>query len=377
MLYTEENYNKYFSAVESKFYSISTWKLQKKSIKKQIFENIEKGEVELDEVILPYGYMPICLYFLLKGLAAKIYNEGTSNDKNSELGECVDEIMQCITDYYNKEYADVLKMVAEYQNPKYNYNIIETATFYFSTRIVKEFKMILSTDDFKLLMTDNVKKIFDDRSKDTDNIKKKYEQNFNKSSDPDSAEKLKFCIKDIENKIKEFNFNFFVVASRPKLSIVPANPLKKFNETLSTILLDSKTRFGTVFSSPILGDLLDLITANFMDTKEEKINLILSKLSKDLLNSTYIFDVFNEKRHISYLWIHIKNSITLENILSMWPPVLYKFFKEENRGIRDSYTGEYMDIFDHIYNTSSEPDKKKLIEILSKADYKFDLIHYN
>jgi hypothetical protein len=139
------------------------------------------------------------------------------------------------------------------------------------------------------------------------------------------------------------------------------------------ILLDSKTRFGTAFSSPILGDLLDLITANFMDTKEEKINLILSKLSKDLLNSTYIFDVFNEKRHISYLWIHIKNSITLENILSMWPPVLYKFLKEENTGIRDSYTGEYMAIFYHIYSTSSEPIKKELIEILSKADYKFDL----
>jgi hypothetical protein len=383
MLSTEENYNKYFSAVESKFYNISTWKLQKKSIKKQIFENIEKGEVELDEVILPYGYMPICLYFLFKGLAAKMYNEGTSNDENIKIEECVDEIMQCITDYYKKECADVLKMVTEYQNPKYNYNIIETATFYFSTKIIKEFKMSLSTDDFKLLITDNVKKIFDDRSKDIDNIKKKYEQNFNKSSDSDSAEKLKFCINDIEIKIKEFNFNFFVVASRPRTFKIELKPIDKFNKILlnsdnepGRYILKDLTIFGTPYNQVVVGQLLSLIKLYFMDSIEDKINLILSKLPKDILNANQLIIDFKSTDNISYLWSYIKNSITLENILSICPPILYEFFKEEKLGIRESYTGEYMTIFYTIHSTSSKPIQKELIEILSKADYKFDLKHY-
>jgi hypothetical protein len=112
----------------------------------------------------------------------------------------------------------------------------------------------------------------------------------------------------------------------------------------------------------------------FTDSIEEKINLILSKLPKDLSNPDQLIKDFKSNDNISYLWTYLKNSITLENILSICPPILYEFFKEEIRGIREAYIGEYMTTFDYIYSTSSAPIRKELIEILSKADYKFDFI---
>ena len=373
MLSTEEDYNKYFSVVESKFYNISIWKLHKKSINKEIFDNIKKDEVELDEVILPYGYMPICLYFLFKGIAAKIYNEGSSEQNIREIEECFDEIIDYTATKYKDQYINVLKMVAEYSNPSYDYNIIKTSTYYFCDKIIQQYKMDLSNEDFKLLMTDDVKKIFDDRSKDIDSIKKKYQYKYSSIKDADSVKNLEFCIKDIERKIKLFKFSFFEESSRPRTFKIELKPIDKFNKLLPNILNETN-KFGTPYNQVILGQLFSLIKMYFIDSKEEKINIILSKLPKDLSNSYQLFKDFKSNNNLSYLWIHIKNSITLENILSIYPPVLYEFFKVEDSGKRESYIGEYITAFEYIYIKCSAPIKKELIEIISKADYKFDFI---
>jgi len=373
MLSTEENYNKYFSAVESKFYNISIWKLHKKSINKEIFDNIKKDEVKLGDVILPYGYMPLCLYFLFQGIAAKIYNEGSYEQNIREMEECFDEIIDYTATKYKDQYINVLKMVAEYSNPSYDYNIIKTSTYYFCDKIIQQYKMDLSNEDYKLLMNDEVKKIFDDRSKDIDNIKKKYEYKFGSIKDADSEKNLNFCVSDIERKIKLFKFSFFEESSRPKIFKITMKPIEQYNKLLEKILNETN-KFGTPYNQVILGQLLSLIKMYFTDSTEEKINLILSKLPKDISNAYLLIKDFKSNDNISYLWSYIKNSITLENILSICPPILYEFFKEEVRGIREAYIGEYMTTFEYIYSISSVHIKKELIEILSKADYKFDFI---
>lgn len=373
MLSSEEDYNKYFSAVESKFYNISVWKLHKKSINKEIFDNIKKSEVELDEVILPYGYMPFCLYFLFKGIAAKIYNEGSSEQNIREIEECFDEIIDYTSSHYKSEYSNVLKMVTEYENTAHNYNIIQIATYYFCDKIIQQYKMDLLPDDYKLLVNDKIKEIFNKRSNNVEKIINKYEYKYSLIKDADSDKKLEFCKLDIERKIKLFKFSFFEESSRPKIFKITVKPIDQFNKIIVNILKDSN-KFGTPYNQIVLGQLFSLIKMYFSDSIEEKINLILSKLPKDLSNSDQLIKDFKSNDNISYLWSYIKKSITLENILSICPPVLYEFFKEEIRGIREAYIGEYMTAFDYIYSTSSAPIRKELIEILSKADYKFDFI---
>jgi hypothetical protein len=373
MLSSEEDYNKYFSAVESKFYNISIWKLHKKSINKEIFNNIEKDKVELDKVILPYGYMPLCLYFLFQGIAAKIYNEGSSEQNIREIEECFDEIIDYTASHYKTEYKNILKVVAKYINPAYDYNIFDTSAYYICNKIIQQFKMDLSNEDFKLLMTDNVKNIFYMRSKNIDKIINKYEYKYSLIKDEDTDKKLEFCKLDIERKIKLFNFCFFEESSRPKIFKITVKPIEQYNKILVNILKDSN-KFGTPYNQIVLGQLFSLIKMYFSDSIEEKINLILSKLPKDLSNPDQLIKDFKSNNNISYLWLYIKKSITLENILSICPPVLYEFFNEEIRGIREAYIGEYMTTFDYIYSTSSKPIQIELIEILSKADYKFDFI---
>jgi hypothetical protein len=381
-----EVYNKYYRAVEFKFYKVSVWKLSNMSISKNIFKTITTTEIKLGDKELPHGYMPICLHFLFCGLAANMYNEAECDNDIRRMNDCFDEIIDYISSEFKENYKDLLMNITKYYNPIQKNNVIDTLIYYLANKIMYEFKIGLGQSTFDSLM--NKKNLhmmtgeeyFNNRTIDSDALKIKINRKFEKiirSSRDDNKiknqEKCEFLISDIEQKIALFKDTFFVKKERVKKLFGHLKPIDRFNNLLKDILKGTNP-FGIPCNHIVLGQLFSLIKHNFNDTKEDKINIILSKLPKNLLNSDQLVREFKSSDNISFLWMYIKNSIKLDNILSVCPPVLYEFFKDENRGIRAAYIGEYMAEFDRIYTASSATIRLELIEVLSKAEHKFDFI---
>jgi hypothetical protein len=221
---------------------------------------------------------------------------------------------------------------------------------------------------------------FNDRTKDLDALKIKINRKFEKiikSSKDDNKiknqKKCDFLISNIEEKITNFRYQFFIKKERVKILFGHIKPIDKFNNLLKSILKESNI-FGIPFNQVVLGQLFSLIEREFKDTKGDKINIILSKLPINLSNADQLISDFNTTGNISFLWMYIKNSVKLNNILSACPPILYEFFKEKNLAKKAAYTGEYMAEFDRIYTASTVTIRLELIEILSKAKYTFDFI---
>jgi hypothetical protein len=383
---SQEIYNTYYRSVEFAFYKVAVWKLKKMSITKKIFEKITTSEINLGYKVLAHGYMPICLHFLFCGLAANMYNEAECDDDIRDMNNCFDEIIEYISLEFKENYKDLLMNITEYYNPIQKNNVIDTVIYYLANKIMYEFKIGLDESVFNSLINKRNlhmmtgEEYFNNRTIDPDVLKIKIHRKFEKiirSSRDDNKikneKKCYFLISDIDRKIELFKDTFFVRRERVKKLFEHVKPIDQFNNLLKNILKDPNT-FGIPYNQVVLGQLFSLITKYFNDTKEDKINIILSKLPKNLSNADQLVKDFKSNDNISYLWMYIKNSIKLDNILSACPVVLYEFFKEENRGIRSAYIGEYMTEFDSIYSTSPIQIRLELIEVLSKADYKFDFI---
>jgi hypothetical protein len=103
---------------------------------------------------------------------------------------------------------------------------------------------------------------------------------------------------------------------------------------------------------------------NFSNSKEDKINKILSQLPKNLMNADKVKDMFNEKNMIDFLWSYVINSVTIENPLSSCPSILYECMNEEKIGIRESYIGEFFKRIQDITDFLSKDEKTNIIKLL-------------
>jgi len=158
MLSSNEDYNKYYWDMEKQFRGIAIWKLIKKSIKKDLIDSIYCRDVEIDiklddgtvdQGILPYGYIPLCLFFIFNGLAWKIFDGAKDLSSHLEIESCINDVIDIISSLYtNEEYKDVIKTMILYCNPVTYATIGHISTGYLCDSILSHIKTQLSQEDF-------------------------------------------------------------------------------------------------------------------------------------------------------------------------------------------------------------------------------------
>ena len=363
MLSSEEDYNKYYNLVNMQFRGIAIWKLQKKSIKKNLFQTLEHFNVPIGEDgVLSYGYVPFCLHFLFAGMAWKTFDGSSDHFGYREIESCIDEIIDIVSSIYKDEYKNVLQMTAQYCNPKYGDNVAHTATYFLCDKIMSHFKTELDAVDFDAMLLEkntdnlNIKELFDIQKKEVNDLeskyKQKYDKNISRAKDKEEREKVKqiyeFNISDLNRKIKYFEDQFFTEYERVRFKFVANNVEARFNTILST-LLKAPNRFGIPYERGILIELFNQITMNFKDKVDEKINLILSKIPSNLFNVDHLIKDFKEKGYTETLWKFTMNSINEKTPLSFCQPLLYEFFKA-SVGLREACMGEYIMKLQNIYD---------------------------
>jgi len=388
MLSSEEDYNKYYNLVENQFRGIAIWKLQNKSINKNLFQTLEHFNIPFGEdSYLPYGYMPLCLHFLFAGLAWKTFDGSTDIAGYRAIEGCIDEIIDSISTIYKEEYKDVLKMTAQYCNPKYGDNIAHTAAYFLCDKILYHIKEQLSPEDFNELIMENnvenqnVRQVFESRRSEIEKLKEaykyKYESNIrragNNFDDKKKAEQMyEFNLSDLNRKIKYFEDQFFIEYERVKFKFVANDVEARFNTLLST-LLKAPNKFGIPYERGILIELFNQINMNFKDKVDEKINIILSKIPNNLFNVDQLIKDFKEKGYTEHLWKFTMNSINEDTPLSFCQPLLHEFFKA-SVGLREACMGEYIMKLQNIYDNLKADKKIEFSDLLTSSKLEVEIL---
>ena len=387
MLSSEEDYNKYYNLVNMQFRGIATWKLQKKSIKKDLFQTLEHFNVPIGEDgVLSYGYVPFCLHFLFAGMAWKTFDGSSDHFGYREIESCIDEIIDIVSSIYKDEYKDVLYMTAQYCNPKYGDNVAHTATYFLCDKIMSHFKEQLSPEDFNSMIVEknndnfNIKELFNIQKSEIEDLKKKYKFKYNKNTerakDIDEKEKAKqiyeFNISDLDRKIRYFEDQFFIERERIKFTFAVNDVESKFNTILST-LLKTENKFGIPYERGVLIELFNQINMNFKDKADEKINLILSKIPSNLFNVDHLIKDFKEKGYTETLWKFTMNSINEKTPLSFCQPLLYEFFKA-SVGLREACMGEYIMKLQNIYDNLKVDKKIEFSDLLTSSKLEVEIL---
>jgi hypothetical protein len=388
MLSSEEDYNKYYNLVENQFRGVAIWKLQNRSINKNLFQTLKHFNVPFGEdSYLPYGYMPLCLHFLFAGLSWKTFDGSTDIAGYRAIEGCIDEVIDSIATIYKDKYEDVLKMTAQYCNPKYGDNIAHTAAYFLCDKILYHIKEQLSPEDFNELIMEknaedqNVRQVFESRRSEIEKLKEaykyKYESNMrragNNFDDKKKAEQMyEYNLSNLNHKITCFENQFFVEYQRPVLKITANDVDARFNSILSK-LLKAPNKFGIPYERGILIELFNQINMNFKDKVDEKINIILSNIPNNLFNVDHLIKDFKEKDYTENLWKFTINSVNEKTPLSFCQTLLYEFFNA-SVGLREACMGEYIMKLQNIYDNLKADKKMEFSELLTSSKLELEIL---
>ena len=403
MLSSYDDYKKYYYNMEKEFRGIAVWKLQKKSIEKNLISTIASHNVEIDiklddgsidNGILPYGYIPLCLFFIFNGIAWKIFDGSPDNQTQLETESCLNEIIDIISKMYPKnEYKEIIKTMILYCNPESYATIGHISIGYLCDLVLSHIKSQLSIEQFENFLNEKTKdnetcrNWLDYNNNNNENILNRYKYKYDKSvkNAKNNIEKLSLAKKIYEYNISTFNkkidiinIEIFSKNERKKFSInVDVN--EKFNNALNSLILN-ENKFGIPYCQKTIIKLISLIQLSFTDTYDDKIKLILDKIPANLFNSDQLIKQFKEYGYITSLWKYTLNTISFDKPFSFCPPLLYEFFKETNNGIKEAYIGEYIHMVMSIIKGLSEEDKSSFFDYINTSslsnDIKGSLIRY-
>jgi len=418
MLTNPDDYIKYYKTVNIHFRNIAVWKLEKKSIRKNLIDTLTKTNIS-DIQDGKYGYIPFCYHFIMNGLVWRTFMGGSAIIPNYEIkspiaidmdiNSCFDEIIDVISSINDNKnsYSEIVKLTTEYVNPSTYETVLHTATYHLSDSVMSHIKLQLKEYKISILKKDhtidqiaklsdnvlneyfnallleknkydeNILGIYNHRKNTKDNMILKYKEIFNKNEKFALRQKnskeliehakvmLKYSIDSLNLKLNSFHNEIFDQTKYQHRRVIVIDYDSIFNAKLKNIL-KTENKLGVPCDVDILLDLLNFIIINFNATKEEKINKILSSLPKNIMNSDKINNVFKEKGLIEFIWSYITKSINFENPLSNCPPILYEFMNEEKLGIREAYIGEFFtiihDIIDFLSTENKDMFMKKLFD---------------
>ena len=109
-----------------------------------------------------------------------------------------------------------------------------------------------------------------------------------------------------------------------------------------------------------LQDMLYLINTLLKEKKDEYLKLILEKIPEKLMNPQQIIQTFKKFNHVDSLWSYLLKSVNSKTPETSCVELLKQFFKEENRGLREGYMGEYLNKLSEIEISINEENKKIL-----------------
>ena len=393
MLTNPDDYNKYYKTINLNFRNIAVWKLEKKSIRKNLIDTLTKTNIR-DIQDGQYGYIPFCYHFIINGLVWRIFMGGSAIISNYEIksaitidmdiNSCIDEIIDLMSSLYDDKnaYSEIIKLTTEYVNPHTYETVLHSSTYHLCNVIMlhiknqlKEYTMnilkkkhtpeqisklsdTLLNQHFNTLLYEknkygeNILDVYNHRKNTKDEMINKYNQIYQKNETFALRQKnskeliehakvmLKYSIDSLTSKLTSFHNDIFDQTKYQHKIVLTIDYNTIFHNKLKNIL-KSENKLGVPCDVNLLQDLINFISMHFNNSKEEKINKILSLLPKNIMNANKIKDVFNEKNMIDFLWSYIMNSVTIENPLSLCPPILYECMNEEKIGIREAYFGEF------------------------------------
>lgn len=391
MVISNDDYKKYYNDIEKQFRGVASWKLIKKSIKNDLFLTIKSRNVEIDDGILPYGYIPLCLFFIFNGLSWKIFDGAQDNASQFEIEACIDEVIDIVSGMYsNEEYKDIIKTLTLYCNPHTYATIGHILVSNLCDTIMSHIKKQLPIEDFKEFseqktnedktMSDWFEYNKNDNTKILKRYKRKYE-NLVKNARGD-IEKLKLAekihtynVSKIEHKIRIFSLEIFNVSSevieRKRYTTPDIDYNKLFNSALNNLLL-TENKFGVPYNQQIFIKLINWIRMYF-NTNDEKLYEIFSKIPSNLSNSDQFIKQCKEYNCIQNLWNYTLSKISFDTPFSHCSGILNEFFKEINIGMKEAYIGEYIHKMQSIYNNASSENKIIFIKNIMSSSIKDEI----
>jgi len=371
MVTSYDDYEKYYKILEWKFRPIAIWRLQKKSIKKNILDTLVSRDLEITNGILPYGYIPLCLYFICNALSWNYFNGEKDYRSLCQIDGCFDEIEDCISKLYDKdEFKDVIKEMTNYTNPKNNASILHVITDNLDLKMLEFIKTNISKEDFNNLM--NQKTLNDNKTPkdwfEYNTIEKllerctfKYNNAIKRSKDNNDAEIAlqiyNFNKSTVNDKRTQYYNAVFKDDTLPRrIRHISSDESNRFETCLNDLFL-SETKLGIPHKQSGLIQLLSLINLSFKDNIDKKIHQIALKLPSNLFTTDIFIRQFKEYKYITNLWNSLMKTITIEQFLTICPTLLIEFFKESQLGIREAYIGEYIQKIQEFYNTSSNKEQ--------------------
>jgi len=397
MCTSNDDYKKYYFEVEKIFRGIAVWKLEKISIEKNLINTIDSRNVEInikledgsiDNGILPYGYIPLCLFFIFNGIAWKLFDGAPDSQTQRETESCLDEIIDIISKIYSKEeYKEIIKTMILYCNPESYATIGHISIGYLCDIVLIHIKSQLSLEEFEIFLNEKTK---DDETcrnwldwnieNNNEYILKRYKYKYDRSiqiakNNIEKQAKAKkiydFNILTFNKKINIINIEIFSKGERKRIIMKEIDVNQRFNDALN-LLMGQENKFGRPYNQTIFTKLISLINHSFKDTVDEKIKLILEKIPANLFNGNQLIIQFKENDYITNLWKYTLSTISMKNPMSFCPPLLHEFFKESNNGIKEAYIGEYIHMTLSLIKDLSEENKLLFFESINTSS----LSHY-
>jgi hypothetical protein len=416
MLTNPDDYTKYYKTMNLHFRNIAVWKLEKKSIRKNLIDTLTKTKIR-DIQDGQYGYIPFCYHFIINGLVWRSFMGGSAIIPNYEIksaitidmdiNSCIDEITDLMSILYEDKnaYSEIIKLTTEYVNPHTYETILHSSTYHLCNVIVLHIKQQLKeytinnlkknhtaeqisklsenvlNEHFNTLLleknkyNENILDVYNYRNNTKEEMINKYNQIYDKNKTFALRQKnsteliehakvmLKYSIDSLNLKLTSFHNDIFNQTKYQHKKVLTVDYNAIFNNKLKDIL-KSENKLGVPCDIDLLQDLINFINMNFSNSKEDKINKILSQLPKNLMNADKVKDMFNEKNMIDFLWSYVINSVTIENPLSSCPSILYECMNEEKIGIRESYIGEFFKRIQDITDFLSKDEKTNIIKLL-------------
>jgi hypothetical protein len=95
MLSSADEYKKYYFEIHMKFRGWALMKLNKRSITKDLLNNISLRNVKIADIEEPlkYGYMPIVMHFIMNGFSWYLFKNASNNEEALKIQECFNEII--------------------------------------------------------------------------------------------------------------------------------------------------------------------------------------------------------------------------------------------------------------------------------------------
>jgi len=284
---------------------------------------------------------------------------------------------------YGKEgYKNIIKHVTEYANPSNFETVLHIATYYLCDIVMSHIKKEIKESDFNLLLKEtnrwdlDVIGLYNYRKNQKNTMIEKYQKEYEKSvkyleRTSNSKEKLAGYKKLLDDNIASIDIRLncfyneiFDEIERVPIKYMSVNHADEFTKKLDII---TKNSLGFACNINKVNELMNWINMFFTDSKQEKLNLILVKITDVIMNADKLMELIVQRNLEPDVWTYIISSIDKQCPLSKCPALLYEFFKIEKIGLREAYIGEYLNKLCDVVDSFSDVKKNELIELLNNS----------